>query len=155
MLIHAGTLKAYQELQMHPILKHGMLLYSWIISVHHGIQKAKVLKQEQLQNCSFLLDQSDINERTSDADRVHVIPSFPLAKDYQHLSVEKKLGCNVFSTSKEEKWAVVKVQVAERSCKSQEIVFSAEFLWQWPTTILNFCAFLHPGIDISIKLANT
>lgn len=55
MLIRAGTLKAYQELQMHPILKHGMVLYWWTVSVHHAIEKAKVLKWEQLQNCYFFL----------------------------------------------------------------------------------------------------
>lgn len=44
----------------------------------------------------FFLDQSDVNKSTSDADHVLVILSFPLARDYQHLSVEKKLGCDVF-----------------------------------------------------------
>lgn len=158
MLIHAGCYKCstnYQELQIHPILKHGKLLYWWTVSVHHGIEKAKVLKWEQLQNCSFLLDQSDIDKSTSDPDHVLAIPSFSLARDYQHLLVEKKLGCNVFSVSKEEEWAVIKIQVAERSCKSQKTVFSAKFLWNWHTRILNFFAFLHPRIDISIKLANT
>lgn len=50
----------------------------------------------------FFLDQSDVNKSTSDADHVLVITSFPLARDCQHLSVEKKLGCNVFSISEEE-----------------------------------------------------
>lgn len=70
------------------------------------------LKCEQLQNCSFLLKLSDINKSTSDADYV--------TRDYQHLSVEKKLGCNVFSINKEEERAIVEIQVAERSFKSQK-----------------------------------
>lgn len=61
-----------------------------------------MLKWEQLQNSSFLLDQSDINKSTSEADHVLAIPSFSLGRDYQHLPVEKELGCNVFSVSLEE-----------------------------------------------------
>lgn len=78
------------------------------------------LKCEQLQNCSFLLKLSDINKSTSDADYVLGIPFFLLTRDYQHLSVEKKLGCNVFSINKEEERALVEIQVAERSFKSQK-----------------------------------
>jgi len=63
---------------------------------------------------------SDINEITSDVDDVLFIPSFPLPRDYRHISVKKKLRCNIFSESKEEERALVKIQVAERSFRSQK-----------------------------------
>lgn len=76
------------------------------------------VKWEQLQNCSLLLNLSDTNE--SATDYALVIPSFLLAGDYQRLSVKKELGCNVFSISREEERALVKIQVAERSFKNQK-----------------------------------
>ena len=77
------------------------------------------VKCEQLQNCSFLLQLSDINNSASHADYVLVIPSFSLARDYQHLSIVKNLGCNGFNISKEEEKGLVKIQVAEWSFKIQ------------------------------------
>lgn len=77
------------------------------------------MKWEQLPNCWFLLKLSDINESTSDADYVVVIP-FSHSLDCLHLSAEMKLGCNVFSISKEEERALVKSHIAEKSFKSQK-----------------------------------
>lgn len=43
MLIHAGTLKAYQELQMHPYIETWCAIVLFLtVTVHDGIEKAKV-----------------------------------------------------------------------------------------------------------------